>query len=154
MMMRLVISCLWVCIVTLGSAYAVIAVKMHQAAAAATAASEANKVGYEKTRPISVPIIANGTVQGYVVAQFSYTSDIDDGKKSTVPIEAFILDEAFKTLYADADDKLDFRHLEKYDIGSLTKSLIERVNHRLNSPMLKDVLVEEFNYVSKEETSR
>jgi len=152
MMLRLIISCLWVCIVTLGSTYAVIMVKARQAEAAARAATEINKIGYEKTRPISVPIIASGSVQGYVVVQFSYTSDVEDSKKSTVPIEAFILDEAFKTLYAD--EKLDFRHLEKYDVGSLTKALVEKVNGRLNRPMLKDVLVEEFNYVAREETSR
>src|SRR5258708_3928191 len=139
MMLRLVVSCLWICAVTLASAYTVIMLKARHAEAAATA--EIDKVGYEKTRPINVPMIANGSVQGYVVVQFSYTAVAKEGQFSTVPIEAFILDEAFKTLYAD--DKLDFRHLEKYDIAAMTKSLIGRVNVRLNSAMLKDVLVEE-----------
>lgn len=150
MMARLVISCLWICAVTLVSAYMMIAVKMHHAEAAAQAAVD--KTDYEKTRPINVPMIANGAVQGYVIAQFAYTSNTDNKNQATVPIEAFILDEAFKTLYAD--DKLDFRHLEKYDIATLTKNLIDKVNVRLNGPMVKDVLVEEFNYISKEDISR
>jgi hypothetical protein len=149
-MLRLVISCLWVCVVTLGSAYTMIVVKTHHAEAAANAG--ADNVGYEKTRPINVPMIANGSVQGYVVVQFAYTANAEDKKQANVPIEAFILDEAFKTLYAD--DKLDFRHLEKYDIASLTKNLIEKVNVRMNGAVLKDVLVEDFNYVSKEDISR
>jgi hypothetical protein len=148
MMVRLVISCLWICAVTLGSAYTMIVIKTRHAEAFA----QGDKVGFEKTRPINVPMIANGSVQGYVVAQFSYTANGEDKKQASVPIEAFILDEAFKTLYAD--DKLDFRHLEKYDLPALTKYLIEKVNVRLNSPMLKDVLVEEFNYVAKEDISR
>jgi hypothetical protein len=149
MMLRLVISCLWVFAVTLGSAYAMIMMKSHHEEAVH---APIDKVGYEKTRPINVPMIANGSVQGYVVAQFSYTANIEDKKKVSVPIEAFLLDEAFKTLYGD--EKLDFRHLEKYDMASLTKNLVERVNGRLNNPLLKDVLVEEFNYVSKEDVSR
>lgn len=149
-MLRLMISCLWICAVTLGSAYTVIAMKSRHAEAAV--ADSIDKVGYDKTRPINVPMIANGAVQGYVVVEFAYTANLDDKKHASVPIEAFILDEAFKTLYAD--NKLDFRHLEKYDITGLTKSLIDKVNVRLNSPMLKDVLVEEFNYISKEDVSR
>jgi hypothetical protein len=149
-MARLVISCLWICAVTLASAYTMIVVKTRHAEAAANA--EIDKVGYEKTRPINVPMIANGTVQGYVIAQFAYTSDTVDKKQVSVPIEAFLLDEAFKALYAD--DKFDFKHLEKYDIAALTKNLIERVNLRLNGPVVKDVLVEEFNYISKEDISR
>jgi hypothetical protein len=149
-MLRLVISCLWVCAVTLGSAYAMVMIKTHHAEAPAHA--PVDKIGYEKTRPINVPMIANGSVQGYVVAQFSYTANAEDKKQVNVPIEAFLLDEAFKTLYGD--EKLDFRHLEKYDMAGLTKSLVEKVNVRLNNPLLKDVLVEEFNYVSKEDISR
>ncbi len=149
-MLRLIVSCLWICVVTLASAYAMIVMKTRHAEASAHV--EIDKTGYEKTRPINVPIIANGALQGYVVVEFSYTADAEQGKRSAVPIEAFILDEAFKSLYAD--DKLDFRHLEKYDIASLTKSLVEKVNARMNGAMLKDVFVEEFNYVSKEEISR
>jgi hypothetical protein len=33
----------------------------------------------------------------------------------------------------------------------MTKSLLERVNARLNADMIKDVLVHEFNYVSMAE---
>jgi hypothetical protein len=149
-MLKILISGLWVCAVTLGSAYLVVVMRTHHAEAAATA--EVDKVGYDKTRAINVPMIANGSVQGYVIAQFSYTTNIEDSKKANVPIEAFILDEAFKALYAD--EKMDFRHLEKYDVASLTKSLIEKVNVRLKTPLLKDVLVEEFNYISKEDISK
>jgi len=149
-MLKLALSCLWICIVTLGSAYTMILMKSHHAEASVPA--KIDRVGYEKTRPINVPIIANGLVEGYVIVQLSYTVNADDGKKANIPIEAFLLDEAFKTLYAD--EKLDFRHLEKYDVASLTQNLIKKVNGRLNNPLVKDVLVEEFNYISKEDISK
>jgi hypothetical protein len=127
-----------------------VALKAHYAMVAAHPPVE--KTTYEKTKPINVPMIANGAVQGYVVAEFSYTAELEEGLISKPPIEAFILDEAFKKLYAD--EKLDFRHLEKYDFAALTKDLIVRVNARLSKPVLKDVLVEEFNYISREEVSK
>jgi hypothetical protein len=150
MMLKLALSCLWVCIVTLASAYTMVAVKTRHAEASVP--TKLSHVGYEKTSPINVPIIANGLVAGYVIIQLSYTINAEDGKKANVPIEAFLLDEAFKTLYGD--EKLDFRHLERYDVASLTQNLIKKVNVRLNSPMVKDVLVEEFNYISKEDISK
>ncbi len=148
--MKLVIRCLWICVVTLASAYTMVVIKTHHAEASVP--SKIDRVGYEKTHPINVPIISAGKVQGYVIAQFAYTTSGDDGKKASVPIEAFLLDEAFKALYAD--EKLDFKHLEKYDVASLTKGLIQKVNVRLNGDVVKDVLIEEFNYISKEDISR
>jgi hypothetical protein len=150
-MLKLALSCLWICIVTLGSAYAMIVMKSHHSEAA-PATAKIDRVGYEKTNPINVPIIANGRVEGYVTVRFSYTINAEDGKKANVPIEAFLLDEAFKALYAD--EKLDFSHLEKYDLASLTQNLIKKVNVRLNTPLVKDVLVDEFNYISKEDISK
>lgn len=149
-MMRLVISCLWVCVVTLASAYTAVVLKARQSDVSAKV--EVEKINYDRTRPMNIPMIANGAVQGYVVIQFSYTADSHDGAESKQPIEAYILDEAFKTLYAD--DKLDFRHLEKYDIAGMMKNLVVKVNTRMNKQVLKDVLVDEFNYIPKEEISR
>ncbi len=150
MMLKLALSCLWICAVTLASAYTMVVTKTHHAEASVPAKND--RIGYEKTRPINVPVIGNGSVQGYVIVQLSYTVNAEDGKKANIPIEAFLLDEAFKTLYAD--DKLDFRHLEKYDVASLTQNLIKKVNARLNNPIVKDVLMEEFNYISKEDISK
>jgi hypothetical protein len=95
-MLKLTISCLWVCVVTLASAYTMVTIKSRQAEVAAKA--EIENINYEKTRPMNVPMIANGAVQGYIVMEFSYTADLHEGTESKLPIEAFIIDEAFKTL--------------------------------------------------------
>jgi hypothetical protein len=96
--------------------------------------------------------VADGTVQGYVMAQFVFTIDTAVSKKLTVQPEVFIQDEAFRALYAD--EKLDFRHLEKYDMTKLTKTLVQKVNERLELKLVKDVLVQEFNYVSRDDMKK
>ena len=105
---------------------------------------------FEKTRVINVPMIANGAVQGFVVAQFGYTADAAMLKTTAVSPEVFLLDEAFRTLYSD--DHLDFTHLEKYDINKLTKHLVQATNERLGSNLVKSILIQDFTYFSKEET--
>jgi len=149
-MMRLVGSCLWVCIVMALSVYMSATWKGGQAEP-----SQADKrfedLEHKKTAPINVPIIANGNVEGYVVAQFIYLIDAKRLKKLSVPPDVFITDEIFRTLYSD---QLDFNHLEKYDVSALTKDLVKKVNQRLGGDFVKDLLVDEFNYVTKSEISK
>ena len=150
-MIKLLASCIWICAVTAASAYVGTAWKMH-ASAPPSAEEQHGKLEPKKTRPLNVPVISKGVVQGYIVAQFTYTADTAALEHLSVSPEAFLLDEAFKTFYSD--DKLDFQHLERYDLAAVTKNLATNVNKRLGANVVRDVLVEEFNYVSKDEISK
>ncbi len=150
-MIKLIVSCIWICFVTAAAGYAAAMWQLERTEAAAAAVAP-EKIEYKKTRPLNVPIIAKGTVAGYVVAQFGYTLSAENAKDIAVPPEVFLLDEAFQTIYSD--ERLDFRHLEKYDVARLTKSLVAKVNKRMGKEVLKDVLVEELNFVAKEDIPR
>jgi flagellar basal body-associated protein FliL len=149
-MIKLIVAGVWACLVTLAAFYGTMTWKV--AHSVPSAGKEAVVLETQKTRTISVPIVADGTVQGYVVAQFSYVIDSKALKQAPVPPEVFLLDEAFRTIYSD--DKFDFKHLDKYDITKLTKDLVQRVNTRLNADLMKDVLVEEFNFFTKEDAQK
>jgi hypothetical protein len=140
---------IWVIVVALGTTYAVAFMDSGRKPASAEQAA-ASPVQLEKTRVINVPMIAKGSVQGFIVAQFSYTADSAMMKKIPVSPEVFLLDEAFRTLYSD--DHLDFTHLEKYDIDKFTKHLAQATNERLGANLVKSVLIQDFTYFSKEET--
>ena len=140
---------LWVIAVALGASYAVAIVET-PVKADATAGKAALEV--QKTRVINVPIVAGGAVRGFIVAQFAYTVDAGKAKTLSVSPEVFLLDEAFRTLYAD--DKLDFLHLDKYDISGLTKRLVADTNARLGETIVHDVLVQDFTFISKEENDQ
>ena len=149
--MKLFLSGVWVCFVTILSSYMSVS---WQAGAKESAAEPLLFQGldYEKTRVINVPMIADGAVQGYVVAQFVFTADAATLKQLSVPPEVFVADAAFRTLYAD--ESLDFNNLQKYDLTALTGAITKSVNERFATEILKEVLVEEFNYVAKSEMSR
>ncbi|QXX74687.1 hypothetical protein [Methylovirgula sp. HY1] len=148
-MIKLVASCIWICLVTAAAGYGGAMWKVQQMAAA-VAPPKLEQVHYHKTRPLNVPMIANGAVQGYVVVQFGYT-ETDKAERLGMPLGVFLLDEAFRIIYSDP--KLDFHHLEKYDVAGLTRTLVKKVNQRLNEDAIKEVLVEEINFVSKDEIS-
>jgi hypothetical protein len=149
-MMRLIASCIWIIVVTSASAYVSSAWRSKDTQSG-TPVNKAGDLVRKKTMPLNVPMIANGIVEGYIVAQFIYLADTQSLKELSVPPDDFINDEAFRALYSG---QVDFNHLQKYDLQSLTKALAEKINQRLGREIIKDVLVEEFTYVPKGDISR
>ncbi len=145
-MAKLILVGFWACLMTLASSYGATYLKgMQEKAAKAAEAGES--VEYKKTKEFTIPKIADGAVQGYIVVQLSYSVDAAVQKKVTAPPEVFLLDEAFRYIYND--DSIDFNNLKKYDLQKMTKTLIESVNTRLNCALVKDVLISELSYMSK-----
>ena len=150
-MIRLVLAGLWVCILTAGTSYAVAYWKEN---GSALSAKEEYLEGLQhlKTRVLSVPMVENGAVQGYIVARFAYTVEAKTMHQLAVPPEPYVVDEAFRRIYAD--ERLDFRKLARYDLSILTGAIKQRVNERMQADVVQDVLIEDFNYVSREEFQR
>jgi hypothetical protein len=147
-MIRLLLIGLWVCILTAGASYAV--VYMGENGSLLPQREEyLDGLQYQKTRVLSIPMVENGSVRGYIVAQFVYTVEGRTLHQLSVPPEPFVVDEAFRKIYAD--DSMDFRKLARYDLTILTAAIKQRVNERMHGDIVKDVLVEDFNYVAKEE---
>ena len=150
-MIRLLLTGFWVCAITAGASYAVAYWKAN-GSAFVTKQEYLEGLEYEKTRAVNVPMIAQGSIQGYVVARFVFTVEAKVLHQLSVPPEAFVVDEAFRLIYAD--DRLDFRNLARYDLAQLTHTVKERVNDRMKADIIQDILVDEFNFVSKDELRR
>ncbi len=148
--MKAFIAGVWTLIVSLGATYAVASMSGPSSPGVMQASKPALEV--QKTRVINVPIIADGAVRGFIVAQFAYTVDPKEAKTLSVSPDVFLLDEAFRKIYTD--DHLDFLHLEKYDIGALTKYLVAATNKRLGMDLVHDILVQDFTFISKEASEK
>jgi hypothetical protein len=151
-MIRLVIAGLWICLVTVASSYAAMTWKGSKSAEAATQAEPEKFFGgleQVKTRVLSVPVVADGAIQGYIVAQFSFVVGSKLLKQLSIKPEAVLLDEAFRTLYAGED--IDFRKLKKLDLTALSTRLTENVNKRFGAPFVQDVMIHDLNFVAKSE---
>jgi hypothetical protein len=150
-MLRLVVTGLWVCAVTVGASYGV-ALWTARGYERPTQQEFLEGLEYEKTKVINVPMIAEGAVQGYIVAQFVFTVDARTHRQLTVPPETFVVDEAFRHIYGD--EEIDFANLARVDLKELTSAIRTRVNERLGAEIVQEVLVEDFNYVAKSDLRR
>ena len=85
-MIKMIMTGVWMCLVTLGAAYGAFQWQANAKPVDPNAKSfNANKEAV-KTRMISVPIIMEGALQGYVMAQFTFTIDTKLNKE--MPIKA------------------------------------------------------------------
>ncbi len=87
---------------------------------------------------------------GYVIAQFVFTVDGVTVRKLSVPPDVFLVDEAYRAIFASGQ-KIDFKRLDKYNVDELTKRMAAKVNERFKAELMKDVLVEQLNYLAKGE---
>jgi hypothetical protein len=152
-MMRMVLIGIWACVVTLGSTFGASYWKSHRSAPG-EAAQHAEKLEVKKVKPITVPIISEGTLKGYISAEFAYVVEASNkeghgGGGAPVDADSYVMDEAFRRLYAD--NNLDFRRIEKYDLNSLTKELTKSINERLGGELVRETLVKSFAFVPKDD---
>ena len=148
-MIKPILLGLWLCVVTLGSAYGVIAWQKQQRAAAVAAAIQPSVLEQVQTKVINVPIISDGAVQGYVLAQFAFTIEANKLKELSTKPDLILVDEAFKLIYAG--EAVDFRHLRRADVDALSKMLLTNVNKRLGQDLVHDVLVQQLNYLPRDQ---
>lgn len=148
-MIRLIVTGIWICLVTALSSYAATLWKTE------TQPEEVvdNLFGglqSVKTSMISVPVVSGGAVDGYVLAQFTFTMKADVLKKMSVKPDVFLLDAAFRTIYGSEAAAL--RGSKKQDLQTLTSAVKTRVNERFGQQFVEDVLIERFTFIPKSET--
>lgn len=97
---------------------------------------------------INVPMIVDGGIQGYVMAQLSFTVEKETLEKLAIKPDSFIVDEAFRTIYEG--EAFNFKRMKKQDMDMLAGSIKANVNKRFGSQFVHDVLFEDLNYVPLE----
>ena len=83
-MIKLIVSAVWICAITLVSSYTAASWKS-RGTIAATGEDALTGLNYTKTAPINIPILVDGAVEGYVVAQFVYTGDAAELNRALGP---------------------------------------------------------------------
>jgi hypothetical protein len=104
-----------------------------------------------KLKSISVPVIAGGALQGYVLTQVSISANPDLLKALPQPPDLLLGDDVLKTLYAE--EQIDFKHIEKTDLARLSQKIRDNINSRAGSAVAEDVFIQEFHYMSKQDAS-
>ena len=96
---------------------------------------------------ISVPVLKDNAVHGYFLARLVYTAETKRLNQMVMPPEAIIFDEVYTHLFANP--QIDFTRKETLDLNAFRAGIRDSVNQRVGEPLIKDVLIEQMDFLSK-----
>ena len=99
--MKPILLGLWGCLITLAASYGTMILAAPVKKTEGTASSFGG-VDYVKAPMVGVPIIRSKKLTGYVVAQFVFTIESKTLESLSVTPEPFLVDAAFRRIYAEA----------------------------------------------------
>ena len=147
-MLKILAAGLWACLVAIGASYGAITWMTGAVTSPATKETTAtNGLESHKLDQLTVPMIRDGKVEGYVLAKLAFTADAKSEHGMSVDSTAFVTDEAFREVYSNG--QIDFSKMEKYDLGRLSDAIKSNVNQRLGTALVHDILFLEINYIDK-----
>jgi hypothetical protein len=147
-MVKLIITGLWVCVVTLGAVY--FSVKM---SAPPPPVDESqllkDKSELVKGEAINVPVLANGAVQGYFITRISFLMDKEKVKGLHLPLTEMMTDELFTLLVGNR--MVDLSDTKAFDLETFKASIKDNLNKKFGDDYVLEPLIEQIDYLSKDD---
>lgn len=147
-MIKLAAAAVWICIVTLGAVFW----SFQSAGARPDQAPPPPMLGgldYVRTEMVSVPVLKDGRVDGYFLTRLVYTIEPSMLARLSVPLDALLMDETYS--YVFGNPGLDFVGHKSIDLDAYRKGLRERINARIGAELIHEVMVEQVDFMSKDE---
>lgn len=146
-MIKVVLTGVWVCLVTLAAVYFSVQLAMKPPVDEAAA----NKPAVEmiKGESITVPLLSDGKVQGYFIGRISFMMDKDKAKGVDLPMTEYMTDELFSTLVGNP--MINIADPKGFKLEDFKKMVKDDLNKRLGDAYIADILVEQLDYLSKDD---
>jgi len=149
-MIRHIIIGVWTCCATLGATYTAYYYRIRPSQITSTPNQSHPKTRDLKT--ITVPVIRDSQIRGYISADFSIICEETDQHQPALEFDGYVLDEAYRMIYSQTD--IDFDTIQKTDLNQLISDIKSRVNHRLQREAIQDILIRSFHYVPREDLQK
>ncbi|SCB61026.1 hypothetical protein GA0061105_114103 [Rhizobium aethiopicum] len=146
-MVKLVLTGIWVCAITLASVY--FSVYLATAPAPAVTDSKQSALELVKGEMITVPVISDGAVTGYFISRISFMMNKDMMKGVTLPLAEMTTDQLFSLLVGNK--MVDLAHIKSFDPKAFREEIKKGMNERLGGEYVADVMLEQLDYLSKQE---
>lgn len=147
-MLKLIISGVWICALSLGSVYFSM-----QMASSTPKTTEQNPyfggLDYLKSDVISIPVISDGIVHGYFLTRLVFTVDTKELSAMSIPPKDLITDELYTFLVGNR--VIDFPKMDNFDVAAFRKGLKAALNKRIGKDVFHDVMVEQIDYLTKQD---
>ncbi|OLP55105.1 hypothetical protein BJF92_17060 [Rhizobium rhizosphaerae] len=150
-MIKLLLTGIWACVVTLGAVY----FSVQHASAPKVSEEEATRAALQEYVPgelITVPVIANGGVQGYFLAKLSYAADKTKTKTLQIPLK----EGATSALYNILVGKklINIADTSNFDLTHFKDVLRDGLNEVYGDKLIFEVYVEQLEYLNKADLAR
>lgn len=147
-MVKLLLTGLWVCIVTLGAVY----FSVQMSAAPAPVDEEARRkelLELVRGESITIPVISEGAISGYFLSRVSFMMDKEKIKGVKLPMTELTTDELFTLLIGNK--MVDLSEPGAFELEKFRSTIKDDLNKRLGDGLVAEVLVEQLDYLSKED---
>lgn len=135
---------IWACAATVAGGYAGANWSTGGEAAGKADGMAMAKLTALKVKPVSVPVVEDGKVSGYLHAQIVLLAQAELLKHQPVKPDVFVFEAAFRKIYVER--KLDAGKLDRESMTQLSKHIKDAVNARYGIELVKDVVIEEFGF--------
>ena len=147
-MLKLILTGVWVAAVTLGSVY----VSIQMSRAADPADEEAQRKAVQELvrgEVTTFPVISDGKVEGYFLTRTSYIVDKTRMPAVTLPVSVLLTDELYTALVGDKVIRVGEN--KNFDLKAFRQRVKEALNKRLGQDAVMDIVVEQVDYLSKDD---
>ena len=147
-MLKLLLTGLWVCAVTLGAVYFSV-----QASAPPPPVDEeaARKEALQLVRgeSLTIPVISNGMITGYFLGRFSFMMDKQKITAVDLPVTELTTDQLFTLLVGEK--MIDLGSPGSFDLDTFRGRIKDGLNRNLGDGVVSEVLVEQLDFMSKDD---
>jgi hypothetical protein len=150
-MIKLLLTGVWVAGLTLGSVY----VSMRHASAPIESSEEQARLAVQEYVPgemITVPVLRNGGVQGYFLTKLSFAADKTKVKTLPVPLKETVTNALFDILVGR--QLINVEDTSTFDLANFKTVVKDGLNKQMDGEVIFEVLVEQLEYLSKEDVAR
>ncbi len=144
-MIKLLAVGLWILVMTLGGVYA--AAKFGNGGEHDAAAPPPSH--FIQTETVTLPVLSDGAVAGYFLVRATLVVDEETLGQVHEPVPVFVTDELYSLLVGDKI--VDVKNTNQFDVAGFKAKLRDGLNARLDKPLVKDVLVEQMDYITKDD---
>ena len=142
-MVRMLLLGLVVVIATLGGSYAAMQIPR---GAPGTTEDTAEKAEVVKLDPVSVPVVREGKIQGYVIGRFAFSASASAIRKDKDALTLYASEAIFRSVYEE--EGLDFTALKIIEVDKLIGRMVEKANARIGHPTIAQIFVESMNFLA------
>ncbi|MCO5733046.1 hypothetical protein [Rhizobium sp. SSA_523] len=147
-MVKLILTGLWVCVVTLGAVYFSVQMSLPEPPVdEATLMKEKSEL--VKGETINIPMLSDGAVQGYFLTRISFMMDKQKIKGVHLPVTELMTDELFTLLVGNR--MVNLSDTKAFDLNGFRDMLKQTLNKDLGDDYVLEVLVEQLDYMSKDD---